>query len=363
MILRLLALLAVLLAAPTPGWADGLTQTALRVPASDEAGNALTLEALLVRPTGPGPFPIAILSHGAPRDAAERPRMAPIRSLAQAKEFARRGWATMVVMRRGYGQSDGPYAESSGDCGNPNYVQSAERGASDIRHAVRFMAQQPFADPSRVLAVGVSAGGLASVALAANPPPGLVAVISFAGGRGSRGDNDVCTPDRLVAAFGQFGRTARAPNLWVYADNDLFFGPALAERFYDAFTKAGGRVRFVQAPANGQDGHYLYSADIPQWTGYVDRFLAERGLTARSTPMALPVPAPPPELSDRCRAQFQDYVTAKENKAFAVAADGAYGWKSGQPNEAQARQGALENCQKHTQKSCRVVILNDTAIR
>ena len=42
-----------------------------------------------------------------------------------------------------------------------------------------------------MIAVGPSAGGFASVALTADPPPGLAAVISFAGGRGSRADDDV----------------------------------------------------------------------------------------------------------------------------------------------------------------------------
>lgn len=363
MILRLLTVFALLLCMGAPARADGLVQTELRIPATFEDRTARTLEALLIRPAGPGPFPIAVMTHGSPRDPADRPGMSPARLLPQAREFARRGWATLVVMRRGYGQSDGPFVESSGPCNNPDYVQSGERSADDIRQAVRFMAHQPFADPSRVLSVGVSAGGLASVALAANPPPGLVAVISFAGGRGSRGDNDVCTADRLVAAFGGFGRTARVPNLWIYAENDLFFGPQLARQFHEAFTRAGGRAQFVKAPPNGKDGHFLFSADIPLWTPMVDRFLAEQGLVARPTLIALPVPTPPTELSGSNRAKFQDYIDAKDIKAFAVSSDGAFGWKSGQRNEAEAREGALANCAKHTQKTCRVALVNDTAVR
>jgi hypothetical protein len=69
-----------------------------------------------------------------------------------------------------------------------------------------------------------------SVALTAQAPSGLVAAISFAGGRGSRDDDDVCNPDGLVQAFATFGKTSRVPMLWVYATNDLFFGPDLARR-------------------------------------------------------------------------------------------------------------------------------------
>ncbi|CAO3417518.1 CocE/NonD family hydrolase [Azospirillum doebereinerae] len=366
MILRLLALLVPLLwTAGTAHAADGLVQTPMPVPASFEGGRSVTLEGLLIRPGGPGPFPIAILTHGAPRDPADRGGMTPLRLAPQAREFARRGWATLVVMRRGYGDSGGPYAESSGACNNPDYIQSGERSAEDIRQAIRFMARQPFADATRIISVGVSAGGFASVALAADPPPGLRAVISFAGGRGSRGDDDVCTADRLVAAFGSFGRGSRLPNLWIYAENDLFFGPALARRFHGAFTRSGGRAEYVRMPASGKDGHFLFSADIAAWTPVVDRFLGEEKLAPRAAPIALPVSAlvPPSELSARHRASFKDYVAAADNKAFAVSPDGAFGWKSGRRDEAEARQGALETCEKNTRKTCRIAIVNDTPVR
>jgi hypothetical protein len=56
-------------------------------------------------------------------------------------------------------------------------------------------------DDTHVLAMGVSTGGFTSVALTAMAPPGLVAAINFAGGRGSKADHDVCNPDDLVHAY------------------------------------------------------------------------------------------------------------------------------------------------------------------
>jgi len=365
MILRLLTLLVPLLWTAATVRADDLVQTPMPVPAIFEGGRNLTLEGLLIRPSGPGPFPVAIVTHGAPRAPADRAGMTPLRLVPQAREFARRGWAVLVVMRRGYGGSGGSYAESNGACDNPDYVQAGERSAEDIRQAIRFMARQPFADATRVISVGVSAGGFASVALSANPPPGLRAVISFAGGRGSRGDDDVCTADRLVAAFGNFGQGSRLPNLWIYADNDLFFGPALARRFHEAFTRSGGKAEFVRMPASSKDGHFLFSADIAAWTPVVDRFLGEQKLAPRAAPIALAASAlvPPAELSERNRARFKEYVAAPDNKAFAVSPDGAFGWKSGRRDEAEARQEALENCEKNARKPCRVVIVNDRPVR
>ncbi|MBP2300280.1 CocE/NonD family hydrolase [Azospirillum picis] len=361
MSMRRLLFVALLFLWPTPAPAEGLVQTPLAIPARFPDGGKASLEAMLLRPDGPGPYPVAILSHGAPRDPAERAEMTPLRYVQQAREFARRGWAVLAVMRRGYGGSDGPYAESNGGCDNPDYLHAAVQSREDLRQAVQYMARQPFADAGRVIAVGVSAGGFASLALAADPPPGLKAVVSFAGGRGSRGDNDVCKEDRLVAAFGTLGRTSRLPTLWIYAENDLFFGPGLARRFVDAYTREGGRAEFVAAPANGKDGHFFFSAGIPQWIPAVDAFLARNGLVPRDGLIALSLPAlePPSELSAANRAKFPAYVEAGGNKAFAVAPDGAYGWKAGLRSTEDAQRKALDACASHTRQACRIAYVND----
>ena len=102
------------------------------------------------------------------------------------------------------------------------------------------------------------------MALTADPPPGLFAAISFAGGRGSSSDDQVCRADRLIEVFQVFGARSRIPMLWVYAENDHFFAPALAQRLKQAFQAGGGRVDFIAAPAFGSDGHQLFSrAGIP----------------------------------------------------------------------------------------------------
>src|SRR5262245_23769841 len=48
------------------------------------------LEAMLVRPAGEGRYPLALINHGSPRSAEERPNMTPLAFLPQATEFARR---------------------------------------------------------------------------------------------------------------------------------------------------------------------------------------------------------------------------------------------------------------------------------
>jgi hypothetical protein len=172
---------------------------------------------------------------------------------------------------------------------------------------------------------------LAIVALTADPPPGVVAGINFAGGNGSRADNEVCHPELLVDAFGAYGKISRIPLLWVYSENDHYFSPELAQRFYEAFTKAGGDARFIRAAPFQEDGHSLFNFQgIPVWTRYVDQFLANQKLMLRTDllpPPPLPNMLPPSELSLSSQAAFYYYLAGPTTKAFAVSSDGFF-WLS-----------------------------------
>jgi dienelactone hydrolase len=322
------------------------------------------LEALLVRPSDPGRYPLALLAHGSPRSGADRVAMTPLAMLPQALEFARRGWAAAVVMRRGYGNSDGGWAETYGSCDNPNYLAAGTAGAADLKLALDFISHRQDIDPSHMIAVGVSAGGFATVALTADPPPGLVAAISFAGGRGSPQDDQVCRPDRLIEAFRTFGKRSRLPMLWVYAENDHFFGPALAKQFDAAFTGAGGRVDFITAPAFGTNGHFLFSpSGIADWAPYVDSFLRQQNLTMRATPLALPPPtiSAPEILGPNGQKAFANFLIDAPHKAFAISPDGYFGYQTGVRTVEGAKADALKYC-RQSGKSCSIAFIDDEAV-
>lgn len=350
--------LALILSAARPAAAQDYHREELRIemPAAGPRG----LEALLIRPAGGGRYPLALISHGAPRDGAARATMSVNRLHRQAIEFARRGFAAVIVMRRGYASSGGAYAENSGPCARRDYLRSARQSAADLRAAVTFVKDRADITTDGFIAVGISAGGFASLALSADPPPGLAAVINFAGGRGSRADDDVCDEDALVHAFAVLGATSRIPTLWVYAQNDRFFGPDLARRMHAAFTGAGGRARFIDAAAFGEDGHTLFSRGIAIWTPMVDEFLRAHNLGRRDllpppAPAALP---PPPQLSEKGRAGFADYLAAGPHKAFAVSPRGAWASRTGARSTDEARAMALEGCGRHA-PNCSVYAVDD----
>jgi dienelactone hydrolase len=331
-------------AALQPAAADPFYREDLRIAATTAGPRGL--EAMLLRPSGTRRYPLALISHGTPRDAAERAGMSPYGSYRQALEFARRGFAALVVMRRGYGNSGGDYAEGSGPCGSRDYSLSARASVSDLQAAIEAMKSRTDLSTSGMIAVGVSAGGFAMVALTADPPAGLAAAISFAGGRGSRADNDVCDEDTLVREFGVLGRTSRIPMLWVYARNDRFFWPELAHRMHAAFTGAGGRAQFIDAPSTGDDGHFLFSTAIPLWTPMVDGFLRDQNLGTRdiAAAPALAALAQPPQLGEKGHAGFADYLSASPHNAFARSPRGAFAYRGGRRSARDAADDALAAC-------------------
>lgn len=239
------------------------------------------IEVTLYRPAGPGPHPLAVLSHGSPRSAAARRQEGRIRFETQGHAFVAKGFAVAVPTRRGYGESGGEWAEGYGRCDDPDYEAAGRASARDLRAAIDALRGDAGIDTGRIVLVGQSAGGWASLAAASEPLPGLAAVVNFAGGRGSRGPDDVCGEERLVVAAAAYGRSSSAPQLWVYTENDRFFRPALSRRMHEAFVASGGRAKYVLAPAFGTDGHAYFARATAHWMPEVDAFLASQGLGAR----------------------------------------------------------------------------------
>jgi len=317
----------------------------LRIPMTEAGPQGL--EAFLVRPVGTRRYPLALLSHGSPRSFDDRATMSAHQYYGIALEYARRGFAALVVMRRGYGTSPGGRVDSVGGCANAAYLPAAAVAVADLRAAIDAMSRRADVTTTGMIAAGHSAGGLATVALTAQAPAGLVAAINFAGGRGSRDDDEVCNEDGLVQTFASLGRTSRVPMLWVYASNDSYFGPDLARRLHDGFRAGGGNAKFIVAPPYGDDGHYLYSVvGRPQWTPYVDAFLRERAL-ARDV-LSPPDPLPPPgHFNDAAKAEFARYLASTSpHKAFAVSPNGGYGWRSGRNTVDDAQRDSLAACTK-----------------
>jgi dienelactone hydrolase len=363
-VILLLALVAVTSWAQ-PCWPEEIRLDALNIPAvvSGTGGTqSVSLEAVVLRPDDGQPHPLAVINHGSPRMANDRPTMSPYGLWAQARAFARRGWVAVAFLRRGYGASGGAWAENYGSCSNPDYVAAGLAGASDIAAVAEFMTGQPYVSKGKWISVGVSAGGFATVALTVNPPPDLAAAISFAPRPGSTGAATVCGENQLVSAFAQYGKASRTPLLWVSAENDHFFGPRLVSQLAAAFSGAGGKVALVKTASFGDDGHQLFSArGIPVSSPIVDRFLMSNDLVLRNHLIDVAVPAVPAPsgLSARGRETFKTYLDSGPNKALAVAGDGHFGWATGRRTSDEAAKAALGLCVSGAAAKCAIANVNN----
>jgi dienelactone hydrolase len=319
----------------------------------------LSFEALITRPDREGRMPLVILSHGSPMDNAHR-QMGPTGFSAQSIAFAEAGYAVVVVMRRGYGRSEGKLAEHSGDCSDRNYVRAGTTSADDLRRTIEALKSEPWVDASKILVVGVSAGGFASVALGAGADVAVTGIISFAGGRGVDKPGHVCQPERLVGAMGTFGQKSKVPNLWIYSDNDLFFPPDLAKQMLAAYGANGAPVEFVAVPPWGKDGHSYIEAPANRWWPQLAPFLSRLGLPSGEPPTPEKVELPPPEsLDQKGKLAFANYLQGRGfEKAFAT--DGiSWGWATGRRTPREAAHAALLECSGYGHR-CFVYALGNT---
>ena len=140
--MRRLGCVIALLALPHfPASADtalpGLIRESLVLPTTLPDGRQVNLEAMVIRPDRPERFPLVLLVHGTPRATGDTLRTAmaqqsPADLLDPALAFAQRGYAAVSIMRRGFGRSEGQFAESlSGTCNDRDYLAVGRVAAED----------------------------------------------------------------------------------------------------------------------------------------------------------------------------------------------------------------------------------------
>ena len=243
--------------------------------------------AYVVRPVGDGPFPLAIMNHGVSLDPVHRGFFPLVEFRDAAMWFARRGYMVVAPSGPGYGAAAihapehglfSVFFSKVGKCSNPNFRDAGLAYAKLSLWIIEYMSTLKRIEPGNVIVIGQSAGGWGSIALSSVNPPQVKAVITFAAGRGGRVDgkpHNNCAPDKLVEAAGEFGKTSRVPMLWMYIENDTYFGPELSKRMHAAFTAAGGNAQYHLFPPHGSDGHFFVDAAdaVPIWSPLVGAFL------------------------------------------------------------------------------------------
>lgn len=261
-------------------------QVDVRIPVAVPAAGALPahtaeLAGHVYRPQAGGPWGLVVLSHGTPSGKEARETLTE-RYAPQARAIAALGYVVVTGLRRGYGASDGPLADRYGRCEAPDYIHAAQEAARDVAAIMVYGQKLPDVDAAKVVLLGKSAGGFASLALAAQQPAGLRGVINFAAGRGAqpqmREKASVCGEPELLKTVASFAATSRVPQLWIYAENDSYFRPPLVRKMAQSYQQAGHPLTLVFVPPGGHEGHRFFDlpAHIDQWLPQVREFLAQQ---------------------------------------------------------------------------------------
>lgn len=229
------------------------------------------LETTIFKPPGAGPFPLVIMNHG--KDLGDPRGQGRVVYKTLAKEFFKRGYAVILPMRRGFSKSTGPYADDECDL-----TTNGQHQGQDITDILNYFTRQPWVNPDQIIVAGQSYGGLATMGFGTTNYPGVKLLINFAGGLKFSWGCD--WQPALVTAFGIYGMTTKIPSLWFYGINDSFFGPELADKMYDAYTKSGGPATIIKFGPFKADAHGLAGwTDGPliYWPS-IEKFLLTAGL-------------------------------------------------------------------------------------
>lgn len=244
---------------------------------------------------GAGPWPVVIFSHGRSGTAAGRAAMkSPVQGYAEMLNYwHRKGYAVVSAVRPGYGENTAEDPENHGarwegsTCAGPaDFSKTAGAAAHAIRSVHAWVREQDWANKERILLVGQSVGGLATVAACGQNWPGVVGCINFVGGAGGNpqaSPGASCRPDRLGEQLAIPAKTTRVPSLWLYSANDKFWGEQAPRDWHKAYLQTamasgqGAPSEFVAAPAVGENGHSLLGAGSRFWVPAVDKWLQTHG--------------------------------------------------------------------------------------
>ncbi len=348
----------------------------LEVTAKDWYGRQETTSIALTtfRPSGEGPFPLAIVSHGR-ADTQQRAAQGRQRFEMLARYLVQKGFAVFVPTRVGYGDTFrlGFDPEDSGPCQAKRYEPMAVAASEQVLAALARAQATPWVDARRWVAIGQSVGGMTTLAVAARRAPGLVAAINFAGGSG--GDpqgrpGDPCSPDEMARLWRTQATTAAGlPTLWIYWRHDRYWGEQVPRRWAEAWREGGGQVQFHQLPPWNDDatadGHLGLARDMDRWVPLVEAYLAAAGfrtsgLVARppATRFARLDEVDNVPVNEARRALYRRFLEAKAPRAFAIGPGGNAFWASGD----WAAGRALGGCQWQSGQPCRLYAVDDDIV-
>jgi carboxymethylenebutenolidase len=234
----------------------------------------ITLQGVLYKPEGTGPFPAVLYNHGSAAGMLSKEAFD-----ALGPVFVKHGWVFFGPYRRGQGlsASAGPYIGDQIDAARKNggltlaastMVRLLENEhLQDQLSALAWLRKQPFVRPSHIAVAGNSFGGIETV-LGAERANYCAAVASAAGAQ------SWAQAPELQSLMTRTVRNSNAPIFFFQAANDYDLSPS---KTLSAVMKDAGKTYEVKIyPAYGnspQDGHSFGYFGAAVWADDIFRFL------------------------------------------------------------------------------------------
>jgi dienelactone hydrolase len=322
----------------------------------------ILLETQLYAPKAEGRYPLVVINHG---KAYGNPTFQKSGAFyGQALEFVKRGYVVIAPNRAGFSKSGGSYLE--GGC---QFTSAGRLWADDVEVAIHYAQKLPYVDPTRIVVIGQSQGGLVTLALGARNMPGVLGIVNIAGGM--RQDSCNGWQTNLVSAFGSFGRTTKVPALFLYGDNDSYFAQPLPEELFEAYNAAGGHATLIDFGPFLDDSHKMFHLQegLGIWVPAVERFFIALGLPfdVKTDLRHFGGGVDVEDLealklydngNENVQTNYHRFLWLSPPRAFAFSADGHYGIGLG----SDAERNALANCQPHTQLKCKLYAIDQRVV-